>query len=43
VTRHMAIRLGQAEYLLTKFAEGSNNRQNNFRFETGIVLRFGEK
>jgi opacity protein-like surface antigen len=43
VTRHMAIRLGQAEYLLTKFADGSNNRQNNFRFGTGIVLRFGEK
>jgi len=43
VSRHMAIRLGQAEYLLTKFADGNNNRQNNFRFGAGIVLRFGEK
>ena len=43
VSRHIAIRLGQAEYLLTKFADGNNNRQNNFRFGTGIVLRFAGK
>ncbi len=43
VSRHMALRLGQAEYLLTKFADGNNNRQKNFRFGTGIVLRFGER
>ena len=43
LSRHMAIRLGQAEYFLTKFADGNNNRQNNFRFGTGIVLRFGER
>ena len=43
LSRHMAIRLGQAEYFLTKFADGNNSRQNNFRFGTGIVLRFGER
>jgi hypothetical protein len=43
VSRHMAIRLGQVEYLLTKFADGNHNRQNNLRFGTGIVLRFGER
>jgi opacity protein-like surface antigen len=41
VSKHVAIRLAQAEYFMTKFPDGLNNRQNNFRFSTGIVFRFG--
>lgn len=43
VSRHIVIRPAQAEYFLTKFFDGNNNRQNNFRFSTGIILRFGGK
>ncbi len=35
--RHFSIR-GQAEYLLTKFTDGVNNRQNNARISAGIVI-----
>lgn len=41
LTRHISIRPAQAEYFLTTFNDGNNNRQNNFRFSTGIVVRFG--
>jgi hypothetical protein len=41
VSRHVSIRPVQAEYFLTKFPDGLNNRQNNFRFSAGIVFRFG--
>jgi opacity protein-like surface antigen len=41
VSRHIAIRAVQAEYFLTKFPDGNNNRQNNFRFSTAIVIRLG--
>lgn len=41
VSRHIAIRLAQGEYFMTRFPDGLNNRQNNFRFSTGIVFRFG--
>jgi hypothetical protein len=41
VSRHIALRAVQAEYFLTKFPDGNNNRQNNFRFNTGIVIRLG--
>lgn len=34
----VAIRLGQLDYLMTRFG---NDRQNNFRLSTGIVFRFG--
>ena len=43
LSRHIAIRPLQAEYFLTKFPDGLNNRQNNFRYSAGIVFRFGEK
>ena len=43
ISRHIAIRPAQAEYFLTKFNDGNNNRQNNFRFGAGIVFRFAEK
>ena len=42
-SEHVAIRLGQVEYLMTRFKETSASRQtqNNLRFSTGIVYRFG--
>lgn len=41
VSRRLAIRPMQVEYFLTKFPDGNNDRQNNFRFSTGVVFRFG--
>jgi opacity protein-like surface antigen len=38
---HVAIRLIQVDYLLTKFNDGDNNRQNNVRISAGIVFRWG--
>jgi len=43
ISEHFAIRPVQAEYLLTKFMNGVNNRQNSFRYSAGIVLRFGTR
>ena len=43
VFRHFAVRPLQTEYFMTKFPDGANDRQNNFRFGAGIVLRLGEK
>jgi len=43
VLDHIAIRPFQAEYLLTRFHEGTlpgNRTQNNFRVSTGFVVRF---
>jgi hypothetical protein len=42
VSRHLDIRPAQAEYFLSKLPDGLNNRQNNFRFSCGIVVRFGD-
>jgi outer membrane immunogenic protein len=39
-TSHIGIRLVQAEYLMTQFTDGINNRQNNARISTGVVFRF---
>ncbi len=39
--KHIGLRLFQAEYLLTKFNDGLNNKQNNLRASTGLVLHFG--
>ncbi len=42
--RRLAIRLFQADYLMTSFsgpAVGGNSRQDNFRVATGLVYRFG--
>src|SRR5215469_878331 len=41
ISRYFTVRPLQAEYFMTKFPDGANNRQNNFRFGTGIVLRLG--
>lgn len=43
VARHIAIRPLQAEYFLTTAPDGNNDRQNNFRYSAGVVLRFGRK
>ena len=43
VSRYFAVRPVQAEYFMTKFPDGANNRQNNFRCGAGIVLRLGKK
>jgi len=43
VSRFFAIRPVQTEYLMTKFPDGANNRQSNFRYGAGIVLRLGKK
>jgi outer membrane protein OmpA-like peptidoglycan-associated protein len=39
--KHIGIRIFQAEYFLTKFTDGGNNKQNNLRASAGIVLHFG--
>jgi outer membrane protein OmpA-like peptidoglycan-associated protein len=39
--KHASWRVIQAEYLLTKFTDGGNNKQNNFRAATGLVIHFG--
>ncbi len=39
--RHVAIRLGEVEYLLTTFSDNHNDRQNSWRASGGIVFRFG--
>jgi peptidoglycan-associated lipoprotein len=41
VTRHLALRLAQTDYLLTLFPNQTNDRQNNFRVSTGVVFRLG--
>jgi outer membrane protein OmpA-like peptidoglycan-associated protein len=39
--KHIALRLFQAEYLLTTFTDGGDNKQHNLRAATGLVLHFG--
>jgi len=41
LSRHVAWRVVQAEYLITKFPDGNSNFQNNLRLATGLVFRFG--
>ncbi len=41
LSKHIAWRVVQGEYLLTKFTDGNNNQQNNVRASTGLVFRFG--
>ena len=44
VRRHLAIRIIQAEYMMTQFenhATGSGASQNDMRLSSGIVFRFG--
>jgi hypothetical protein len=47
-TPHIAIRLGQVEYLMTRFntgvsggiGNGGSGTQNNFRYSGGVVFKF---
>jgi opacity protein-like surface antigen len=41
VSPHIAIRVAQVDYLLTKFQDGQDDRQNNVRISAGIVFRWG--
>jgi outer membrane immunogenic protein len=43
VGHRFSIRPVEAEYLLTKFPNGVNSRQNNIRLTSGIVLHFGKR
>jgi hypothetical protein len=43
ISEHFTIRPAQAEYFLTRFTDGTRNRQNNFRYSAGIVFRFGSR
>ena len=40
LTSHFSVRPVQAEYYLTTFNNGGNDRQSNFRYSAGIVYRF---
>jgi len=40
LSRHLAIRAVQADYLLTKLPNNINDRQNHLRLAAGIVFRF---
>jgi hypothetical protein len=42
-SKHLTIRPVEAEYFMTKIPDGLNNRQNNFRFSTGLSLLLGRK
>ncbi|HEV7552148.1 MAG TPA: OmpA family protein [Candidatus Angelobacter sp.] len=39
--KHIGVRIFQVEYLLTKFTDGRDNKQNNLRASAGLVLHFG--
>lgn len=41
ITRNFAVRVAQLDYLPTRFSLGLEDRQNNLRFSTGVVFRFG--
>jgi len=42
VSKHVSIRPIQAEYFMTKIANGLNDRQDNLRIGAGIVVRLGK-
>jgi hypothetical protein len=42
-SRHFSVRPAQAEYFMTRIPDGLNNRQDNFRFSTGISLLLGSR
>jgi hypothetical protein len=45
VHRHFAVRIVQAEYLMTRFdrVTGASATQNNVRISAGVVIRFGSR
>lgn len=42
VAPHIAIRVAQIDYLLTKLPDDKDDRQNNVRVSAGIVFRWGK-
>jgi outer membrane immunogenic protein len=42
-TRRIALRALEADYYLTRFDNGANDRQNNLRIAAGVIIRFGSK
>ena len=42
VAPHIAIRVAQVDYLLTKLQDDKDDRQNNVRVSAGIVFRWGK-
>lgn len=43
VSEHVAIRIFEADYLLTKFQNGINQRQNNLRLAFGVTFKAGKR
>lgn len=43
ISPRVAIRVIQADYVYTRFLNGSNNRQNNVRIGAGLVFRLGSR
>jgi outer membrane immunogenic protein len=43
ISRRVSWRILQADYLLTRVYNGSNDIQNNIRFTTGVVFRLGNQ
>jgi hypothetical protein len=43
VSSHAAVRVFQADYLLSRFLNGVNDHQNSFRLTAGVVFRFGSR
>nr|HEV7955177.1 hypothetical protein [Candidatus Acidoferrales bacterium] len=43
INHGFSVRLAQAEYLHTQFANAVNNSQSNFRLSTGVVFSFGQR
>ncbi len=43
IMRHVALRLVQADYYLTRFDNSVNDHQNNLRIGAGLVFRFGRQ
>ena len=41
LTRHIALRVFEADYYLTRFENGVNDHQNNLRIAAGVIFRFG--
>lgn len=42
LTKHLAWRVADIDYLATLFNNADNDHQNNIRISTGIVVRFGK-
>jgi outer membrane protein OmpA-like peptidoglycan-associated protein len=41
INRYVGLRLFQAEYLITRFTDGGDNKQNNVRASAGLVFHLG--